>query len=60
MCLLTGLARHHGSFHLLLVGSYARVVVVTQFVTVSRVLTIVSYMVIRHCLCHDILHSLDA
>ena len=60
MCLLAGLARQHASSHLPLVGSCARVVVVTRFVTFSRVLTIVSYMLIRHCLLHDILHSPDA
>ena len=57
---VAGMSVHHLSFHILRLGSYARVVVVTRFIPVSRVLTMFLYMLTRPCMCNDVLQVLDA
>ena len=57
---VAGLAMHHLSFYVPRVESYARVVVFTRFIPVSRVLTILLHMITRPSLCNDVLQVLDA
>ena len=57
---VAGMSVHRLSFHILRLGSYARVVVVTRFIPVSRVLTMFLYMLTRPCMCNDVLQVLDA
>ena len=56
---VAGLARLHLSFYVLLVGSYARVVVFTWFISVCRVLSILLYMIRIPSLNDDVLQVME-